>query len=195
MNHAPFDVPWLSSHFDPRSGTITGFPVVERRLSALRGCFADPAAYEAALRDGDRLVYSVASVDAAQGEGALHYGLGVVHPGRVGDEYFMTKGHLHAKRSAGEFYFGLMGIGMMLLECERTGESRAIPISSGEAVYVPGYAAHRTINTGSLPLAYLGVYPADAGHDYAAIAKKNFRHVVVERFGRPVALERTSLYA
>ena len=31
------------------------------------------------------------------------------------------------------------------------------------------------MNTGNVPLTYLGVYPAKAGHDYAAIAGRNFR--------------------
>jgi glucose-6-phosphate isomerase len=32
--------------------------------------------------------------------------LGVLMPGKVGAEYFMTKGHIHAWRPAAEVYLG-----------------------------------------------------------------------------------------
>lgn len=182
----------LLSRYDAISGEITGAPVVTRHLADLRGCFADAAAYDAALRAGNPLIYSVASVEAGRGEGDLHYGMGRLMPGRIGDEYFLTKGHLHAWRPAAEFYFGLSGEGVMLLEDEATGESRLVPLQPHTAVYVPGHTAHRTINTGTVPLTYLGVYPARAGHDYAAIAERNFRSVVVARPGGPTLLERKS---
>ena len=66
-----------------------------------------------------------------------------------------------------------------------------MPLRPNQAVYVPGHTAHRTINTGGIPLIYLGVYSANAGHDYDAIARRNFRKVLIERDGKPVLLERT----
>ncbi|MDX2185314.1 MAG: glucose-6-phosphate isomerase family protein [Opitutaceae bacterium] len=179
----------LLSRFDPLTGTIAGASRVERRLADLRGCFADTTAFEAAVAQGNPLVYSVAAVEPGSGEGDLHYGLGVLMPGRIGREYWMTKGHLHAWRPAAEFYIGLSGKGVMLLEDEAGGEARMVPLEPNSVVYVPGHVAHRTMNTGDSPLAYLGVYPARAGHDYAVIAERNFRHLVVEAAGRPV-LER-----
>jgi len=183
----------LTTHFNPATGEIDGAPTTRRHLADLRGCFADTAAFAAALAAGNPLIYTVASVEPANGQGDLHYGLGVVFPGRVGDEYHMTKGHLHQWREAAEFYFGLAGEGVMLLEDERTGETRLAPLRAGEAVYVPGHTAHRTINTGAAPLAYLGVYPAAAGHDYGAIAKNNFRCIVVERDGKPALIARSAM--
>jgi len=180
----------LLTRFDPATCRIERAKKVERRLSDLRGCFADAAAYDAALAKGDPPIYSVAAVEPADGEGDLHYGLGRIMPGRIGDEYFMTKGHLHAWRPAAEFYFGLSGEGVMLLEDEATGESRMVPLEPNAAVYVPGGTAHRTMNTGPVPLTYIGVYPARAGHDYGAIAQRNFRCCVVERDGRPAMVAR-----
>jgi glucose-6-phosphate isomerase len=180
----------LLSRYDEATGCIDGLAPTERHLSDLQGCFADVRAYEAALRGGDPIMYSVASVAPADGEGDLHYGLGRLMPGRIGREYFMTKGHLHLWRPASEFYFGLSGEGVMLLEEEATGESRMVELGPNTAVYVPGRTAHRTINVGATPLTYLGVYPAKAGHDYSTIARSNFRCVVVERNGKPVMLER-----
>jgi len=175
----------LLTRFDPTTGEIEGTVMVKRHLADLRGCFRDPNAFEQALAQGNSLVYSVAAMQSATDEGDLHYGLGVIHPGMVGDEYFLTKGHLHTWRAAAELYFGLSGEGVMLLEDEATGASRMVSLQPNSAVYVPGYTAHRTANTGKVPLVYLGVYPARAGHDYAAIAERNFRNVVVERDGKP----------
>jgi len=183
----------LLSRFDTNTGEIAGVPSTNRYLRDLRGCFADSKAYEAVLAAGDPLVYSVAAVEPATGEGDLHYGLGRILPGRIGGEYYMTKGHLHAWRSAAEFYFGLSGEGVMLLEDEASGASQSVPLRLHHAVYVPGHTAHRTINTGSVPLTYLGVYSAKAGHDYQSIAEKNFRCVVMERDGQPALIERHTL--
>jgi glucose-6-phosphate isomerase len=168
---------------------------VERRLSDLRGVFADSAAYERVLADGDPLLYTVHSIEAAHGEGDLHYGIGTLMPGRIGDEYYMTKGHLHSWRPAAEVYIGLSGAGLMLLENEETGDSRLFPLEPNGIVYVPGYTAHRTINTGNMPLTYIGIYPARAGHDYGAIAERNFRKVVAERSGRPEMIDRKEFLA
>lgn len=185
-----FNLDQLLSRYDPATGELAGAKPVERHLADLRGCFADSAAYEAALARGNPLLYRVASVEPATGEGDLHYGVGCLMPGRIGDEYYLTKGHLHAWRPAAEFYFGLSGEGAMLLQDEASGESRLVPLRPHHAVYVPGHTAHRTVNTGTVPLTYLGVYPARAGHDYGAIARRNFRHVVLDRAGQPALVPR-----
>ena len=185
----------LLAQLDLDTGTIAGAASAHRHLSSLAGCFADSATYAAALAAGDPLIYSVASVEPAGGEGDLHYGLGTLQPGRVGAEYYMTKGHLHAWRPAAEVYVGLRGAGAMLLENERSGESTLVPLLPHGVVYVPGWVVHRTVNTGDAPLVYLGVYPARAGHDYGAIAERNFRHVVVEVGGRPALVERQAYVA
>ena len=180
----------LLTRIDFATSSLSGRPVLERHLSDLRGSFRDEAAYEAALRDGDPLLYSVCSVEPVNAPGNLHYGLGVLHPGKIGDEYFLTKGHYHTRREAAEIYIGLKGEGAMLLEDEDTLESRMVSLKAGEIVYVPGNTAHRTVNTGGEPLVYLGVYPWNAGHDYGAIAERNFLRVIVERDGRPTLTDR-----
>lgn len=180
----------LHTVFDPNQGTLSNGTPIERRLSDMAGYYADSKAFEALLAQGDALHYTVSAVAPADGEGALHYAIGNLLPGRVGQEYFMTKGHFHAWRAAGEYYIGLSGEGVMLLESEDGAESRLLPLTAHAAVYVPGYTAHRTINTGDKPLIYLGIYPAQAGHDYGAIAERNFRHVVVAVDGEPTMMAR-----
>lgn len=185
---------WLHTRFDPHSGSIAGLPKVARYLSDPRGCSLDAGAYDTALKRNP-LVYSVSSFEPDSGAGALHYGVGRIEAGRIGDEYFLTKGHLHAWRSAAELYLGLRGNGLMLLEDEASGESQAVPLEPDSAVHVPGGTAHCTVHTGDEPLVYVGVYPAEAGHDYGAIAEKNFRKVVLKGAGGPVVLERSDALA
>lgn len=177
--------------FDPANASIEGHSTVEIRLSQLRGVFADDVAYNATLSEGvDPVVYSVTSVKPADGDGQLHYGIGKIMPGRVGQEYFMTRGHFHEWRIAAEIYIGLSGTGLMLLEDENGVAVRSIELCKNSVVYVPGHTAHRTINSGDEPLTYMGVYPAKAGHDYGELAIRNFSKVVVVHDGGPVLTER-----
>lgn len=166
-----------------------------RRLSDLTGCFADEPARQRAAADGDPVVYAVTSVSFGEEEGDLQYGLGVLYPGRIGEEYFLTKGHLHAWRPAAETYLGFRGSGALLLQDEDGGNSRLVPFGAGQIVYVPGNTAHRTINTGTEPLVYLGVYPAKAGHDYGALAERNFHHIVLAGPDGPILRERDDNHA
>jgi glucose-6-phosphate isomerase len=184
------DMAVLLARFDAAKGTIAGAHRIERRLSDLAGIFLDERAYGAACAAGNPLVYSVEAVEPGTGEGDLHYGLGVIYPGRVGREYFMTKGHLHSWREAAELYIGLSGTGVMLMEDEATGESRMLPLGPGCAVYVPGHTGHRTANVGDTPLSYIGVYPARAGHDYGVYASRNFRYAIVDEGGMPRMIRR-----
>jgi glucose-6-phosphate isomerase len=183
----------LSVTYGLDSARLGHRPLTERRLADLRGCFADAAAFEAALARGNPLLYAVSAVEPASGDGQLHYGLGLVQPGRIGDEYYLTKGHYHTHRAAAEVYIGLSGEGAMVLEDEATGETRLAPLTGRSVVYVPGHTAHRTVNTGNVPLVYFGIYPANAGHDYAAIAKKNFSHIVVATPSGPQLRRRNPL--
>ncbi len=173
------------------SGVIEGKQPSERWLTQLRDVFIDPVAYTAAVQAGDRLIYYVTNVEPTTGEGDLHYGLGVVLPGRIGKEYHLTRGHLHAWRAAAEVYFCLRGQGLMLLEDERTGEGRAIEMAADSVIYVPGYTAHRTVNVGDEPLVYWGVLPSNAGHDYQTIQQRNFQQVVICKKGKPVVMYRS----
>lgn len=176
------------SHVDVASGTITLqdgtlAPSQKRYLSDLKGMFVDENAYEAALAREDSLVYEVASVTPAEGQGDLAYGLGRIMPGCVGSEFYLTKGHFHAWLAAAEWYIGLQGEGVMVLEDETRSETRVVPLTPHSAVYVPGHTAHRTVNTGSSVLAYLGIYPAQAGHDYASLLDTPFQKCVIAANG------------
>ncbi len=175
--------------FDPMTGDIAGRAPTSRRLSDLSASFADQQACSRLLAENP-VIYRVTQVEEHIGEGQIHYGIGILMPGKVGREYFMTKGHLHEWRPAAEVYIGLRGRGMMVLEDERTGECYAVPLEANSTVYVPGYAAHRTVNVGDEPLVYWGVLSSDAGHDYGTVGVRNFSKVLVEREGQPVLMPR-----
>jgi glucose-6-phosphate isomerase len=174
---------------------IEGAERTERRLSDLKGFFADSEAYESALQKNDPVVYHVQGISPADGDGDLHYGLGTLMPGKIGKEYYLTKGHLHSWREAAEVYIGLEGTGLMLLEDEKSGESKILSLEKDSIVYVPGYVAHRTVNCGDTPLKYIGVYPAGAGHDYGAIVERNFYSVIAEIDNEPKLLNRKNFMA
>lgn len=185
----------LSLAYTIESGAIAGHAPLERYLRDVAGAFADQKAARARLATDDPLLYRVTQLEENSGPGQLHYGLGVLMPGKVGAEYFMTKGHLHAWRPAAEVYVGLRGQGMMLLEHEETGACTTVTLAADTVVYVPGHTAHRTVNTGNEPLVYWGILSSDAGHDYGAFGTRNFRQVIVEVDGKPVVMERADFLA
>lgn len=172
------------------TGIVDSMPATERWLSQLAGVFTDERAYNQALSGGDSMIYRVTNIEENTGEGQLHYGLGVLMPGRVGDEYFMTRGHIHAWRPAAELYICHRGQGIMLLQDEQTGECTAADLTPAQLVYVPGHCAHRTINTGSDPLIYWGILTWEAGHDYDYILQNPFKKVVIQTESGPVVMER-----
>ena len=182
----------LIARINFEAGCIRGISRRQTKLSDLKECFADADAFREALAANDVVVYEISGADAGAGEGDLHYGLGKIMPGRIGREYFLTKGHLHAWRPAAEVYISLRGQGRILLEDEKTGEARMELFDGGCVVYVPGHTAHRTVNTGDEPLIYLGICPARAGHDYETLKARPFAHVVIDRNGEPAMVERAA---
>src|SRR5689334_812016 len=77
---------------------------IDRRIKNLKDIFFDKAALE--KLNPEIIVYEVESYlpVALNTEGGLFYGITYIHPGVVGNEYFMTKGHFHKIRNRGEFY-------------------------------------------------------------------------------------------
>lgn len=170
---------------DFRSGALDPYTTrIERRLSDMRGAYADAEAVENLIAGGDPIVYEVLQYDVPEEIGQLICCTTVLQPGTVGDEYFMTKGHYHADRATGEVYLGLSGRGYLLLMTE-AGGSAAVPMTPGTTAYVPPYWAHRTVNTGDEPFVFFAVYPGQAGHDYGSIEQTGFAQRVFSTSGGP----------
>jgi glucose-6-phosphate isomerase len=151
----------------------------KRRLSQMKDMYADIAAFDQAVAKGDPLVYEFYELGTPENSGDLAFGTSIVYPGKVGSEYFMTKGHFHTILETAEVYYTLSGEGCMLLE-NPEGDVALQPMIPGHALYVPKRYAHRSINTGKAPLVSFFVFRADAGHNYATIETKGYRKLVVE---------------
>ena len=175
--------------FDPKTGMSAAVDTGKRLLSQMRGMYHDDAAFDAQLEQIDTLVYEFHGLSAPERAGDLAFGCSIVYPGKVGDEYYMTKGHFHTILETAEVYYCLSGNGYMLLE-NPEGDWRALSLEAGKAVYVPARYAHRSINVGmDKPLVTFFVFRADAGHDYGSIETKGYRKLMVEKDGAPAVID------
>jgi glucose-6-phosphate isomerase len=138
----------------------------------LAGVFADEAAFArlVAERGGD-MAYAVDEFRPGRVVPQdLIFGTSIVQPGRVGEEFFMTRGHIHVKSDRPEIYFCQKGRGVLHMELPN-GETRPAAMTPGTVVYAPPYWIHRSVNTGDEPLVTFFCYPADSGQDYEVIAR------------------------
>jgi glucose-6-phosphate isomerase len=162
----------------------------EKRLSDLRGLFLDAADLERRIREeNDPLCYENYAFNQNQADGDIFFGTTIIYPGRVGSEYHLTRGHYHSKRNHAETYQALSGQGLVLFERE-DGTTCNAELTPSKVTYIPPYWAHRSINTGDVPLVFLWTCPVEAGHDYAALGDRGMRQVVVERNGVPTIEDR-----
>lgn len=168
-------------------GEMYGSPVREKikKLGELKGIFRDEAAWSG--MDPQREIYRVRWWSPVpQGEeGGLFWGVTILQPGKVGEEYFMTHGHFHANRTRAEYYATVAGSGM-LLRMDEEGGTRGEAMSPGTLHYIRGEDAHRVVNVGREPLIFWASWGSDAGHDYGTIRQQGFGASVIERDGQPV---------
>lgn len=166
---------------DYTNGDIKGKTVLNavKRLKDVSTIFEDSKALLS--KDENELVYEVQAIlPVEEGtEGGLFYGKTSIHPGKVGDEYYMTKGHFHEKADRAEFYWGIQGEGVLLLmDVDRN--FLAEKMYPGSLHYINGYIAHRTINVGNIILSFGACWPSDAGHNYDEILDNGFSARVKE---------------
>lgn len=175
--------------FDLKNGLSATRKPLQRYLANMKGMFADQAAYDAQLQAENVLVYEFFDMGVPDSEKEVAYGTSITYPGKVGDEYFMTKGHFHTVLDTAEVYYCLSGHGFMLME-NPEGDWEAQELTPGKAVYVPGRYAHRSVNVSSSePLVTFFAFPGHAGHDYGTIESQGFRKLVVEREGKPAFVD------
>lgn len=152
---------------------------IKRFAKNVSGIFYNQEAMDGILKQGNPLIYEFYDLGIEEKVGNLAYGTSLVHPGTVGDEFYMTKGHFHTILETSEIYLCIKGHGLMLME-NPEGEIEIQEMTPGEAVFVPGRYAHRSINiSDDEPLITFFTFPADAGHDYKTIELKGFRKLVV----------------
>ena len=157
---------------------------VARKVSDLSPMFHDKAAAETLIKQGDPLVYQIFYYGFKTSLSDMALGTTRIQPGKVGDEYYMTKGHFHEAENQPEIYFCVKGQGYLLMQTIE-GEFLAEKWKVGTISHIPPMWAHRVVNTGNEPLVFVASYHLSAGHNYGPIEEKGFRKLLVERNGKP----------
>lgn len=162
--------------------------VSEKRLGQLKGIFFDEESFEA--MDPEQVIYRVQVIQPVQEgtEGGLFFGNTTIMPGKVGNEFFMTRGHLHEIGNRAEYYWGIIGQGVLISK-DREGKTWAEKMFPGSLHYIDGYTVHRVANIGNTPLKFGACWPSDAGHNYDGIYEKGFTVRLIEKEGEPVIIE------
>ncbi len=178
----------VSVRFDPNTGIFDPCKKLEeRRVSNLKMMFHDKQAVADILASGDRLVYEIRYYPFVTSSSDMALGVTRILPGKVGDEYHMTKGHIHERVDQPEIYYCVHGKGYLLLDTMQ-GEFRAVAWEPGVITHIPPQWAHRAVNTGDADLIYVASYHLAAGHDYDIVEKRGFEQIVVERDGKPALI-------
>lgn len=168
---------------DLSSGVMEGRTGVKRSLlRELAGLFADGIAFERLISErGAEVAYEVNEFRPQRvAPQELVFGTSIVQPGRVGSEFFMTRGHIHVLSDRPEVYFCQRGRGVLHMET-LTGETHPVAMGPGAVVYVPAHWVHRSVNVGDEPLITFFCYPADAGQDYGVIERaRGMRTLIVD---------------
>ncbi|MGD2143423.1 MAG: glucose-6-phosphate isomerase family protein [Anaerolineae bacterium] len=175
-----------SVQFDFISGTFS--PVkqrTDRHVSDLSMMFQDQEAAQEAIAAGDKLVYEIWYHPFETSRSDMAIGVTRILPGKVGDEFHMTKGHIHERDDQPEIYFCVKGEGYLLLQT-MDGEFQAERWTAGTISHIPPMWAHRVVNTGKDLLVFVASYHLSAGHNYRPIIDRGFKRLVVERDGRAV---------
>ncbi|WP_255283955.1 glucose-6-phosphate isomerase [Priestia megaterium] len=178
-----FAVTPFTTYFDLKNGMSDEKSTTKRYLSNMNGMFANNEALKEMIKEEDVLAYEFYELSLPEKDSNLLFGTSIVYPGKVGNEYFMTKGHFHTILDTAEVYYCLSGKGYMLME-NPEGDWAAEELTPGKAVYVPGRYAHRSVNVGDEPLVTFFVFRADAGHDYGTIETKGYRKLIIEKDGK-----------
>jgi glucose-6-phosphate isomerase len=160
-----------------------------RKLKEVSSIFQDQEAIKQFSEE--TIAYTVQSwLPVADGTpGGLFFGATTIRQGKVGNEYFMTKGHFHSMGDRAEFYWGVQGKGMLIL-MDRDRKVWAEEVYPGSLHYIGGEIAHRLANTGDENLIVGACWPSDAGHDYEEIAVNGFAARLLEVDGKPTLVDR-----
>jgi len=171
------------------TGKLAGENVINvtKKLGDLANIFGNEETRKTMKQD--QIVYEVqAHLPVNEGTSSgLFFGKTIIYPGKVGDEYFMTKGHFHAQSDRAEYYWGIKGEGILVL-MDTNRNTWAEIMYKGSLHYIPADVAHRTVNTGDSRLIIGACWPSDAGHNYDKIMKNGFSARLVKKDGKPVLL-------
>ena len=176
----------LSVQFDFEKGDFS--PIqnkAERKLSDLSMMFLGKDIVEQLIAKADPLIYEIFYYGFQTSVSDMALGVTRIQPGKIGNEYYMTKGHFHEAPDEPEIYFCVKGEGYLLLET-RDGEFQVEKWTKGTISHIPPMWAHRVVNIGKTPLVFVASYHLAAGHEYQPIINRGFQKRVVEENGKAV---------
>jgi glucose-6-phosphate isomerase len=175
--------------FDLKTGISPSLESKKRKLSDMEGMYLDNDKLLEMVNNEDIIVYEFYNLGIKADPANLAYGTTIIYPGKVGKEYFMTKGHFHEIINTAEIYYCLKGHGYLLME-NPEGKTEIREMKPGISVYVPPRFAHRTINVSEDDdFVLFFTFRADAGHDYKTIESKGFRKLLIEQNGKPILID------
>jgi len=179
------DLP-TSVQFNFENGEFLPFVKLEQRfVSNLAPMFFDQQAVREIIDQTDRLVYDIRYYPFITSNSDMALGVTRIYPGKVGDEYHMTKGHFHEREDQPEIYFCVQGNGFLLMETME-GDFQAVLWTPGTITHIPPQYAHRVVNTGDHPLIFVASFHLSAGHVYEPIIERGFSQVIVQQNGGPI---------
>ena len=156
----------------------------EKTYDDLTGLYADAAAFEALLAErSGQVAYEVTAHIPGEKVSDLIVGVTRMRPGKVGREFFLTRGHIHATADRPEIYYGQAGKGLMQMESPE-GDVRIVEIKPQSICYVPPFWIHRSVNIGEEDLVMVFAYPSDSGQDYGIIERSGGLRVRVVEDGK-----------
>ena len=156
-----------------------------RYVSNLTEQFYDHKAVQGLINAGNPLVYEIYHHAFLTDSTDMALGMSVIYSGKVGDEYYMTKGHQHERSDQAEIYYCVEGQGLLLMD-DMVDDFLAVNFSKGVAVHIPPQYAHRVVNTGTGKLIFVSTFHVAAGHKYTQVAEKGFAKIVVDEDGKPI---------
>jgi glucose-6-phosphate isomerase, archaeal len=140
-------------------------------LSDLKDLFKDKQEVNNKLSENP-IIYETFYPDIEANGMYIFYGITKILPGRIGKEFFMTRGHIHDPGQMCETYTCLSGQGMLLVQ---NGKSvKKIFMEPGTIAYIGENSMHRTYNTGEKPFIFMASVRADYEHDYSVLESNGF---------------------
>ena len=138
----------------------------ERKLKDLHGIFKDREAYEKEIKKNP-IIYELYTKNLSP----IRNTLTVIYPGKIGKEFYMTRGHIH-KNKTPEFYILLEGKGILLMQ--NSEKVKVIKMKLGKIELIPKGYAHRIINNGNEKLKVLTIYREHNNPNYKIKFKRRF---------------------
>lgn len=142
--------------------------LIIRKLSDMKKHYQEQNEVKKILKQGkDPLIYTVFRKDL---DDKKNLSLTLMKPGKIGNEFFMTKGHKHDKPHK-ELYVLVKGQGKLILQ-DIDDNVKVINLKKNKEIRIPGDSAHRLVNTGKETLEVITIDFKDVGKDYSTEFKK-----------------------